>query len=86
MASLTDSQRQFWAAHLGLTEAQLAAKSSSELLQLFNDKQFQPKVTPAAAIAAPSAPSALYNQAEAASAVAAINSLRNAIKNAGITL
>lgn len=41
---------------------------------------------PAAAIAAPTAPGSVYVQAEAQSAVAAINAIRTALKDAGITL
>lgn len=40
----------------------------------------------AAAVAAPTAPGAAYSQAEAQSAVAAINAMRVALKSAGITL
>lgn len=43
-------------------------------------------VAKAAAIAAPTAPGAAYVQAEAASAVAAINAIRTALANIGITL
>lgn len=43
------------------------------------------EVVQAAAIAAPNAPGAAYLQADAASAVAAINSIRTALSNFGIT-
>jgi hypothetical protein len=43
-------------------------------------------VARAAAIAAPTAPSAAYSQAEAQSMKTAVDALRTAIKNAGITL
>lgn len=42
-------------------------------------------VTQASAISAPPSPSAAYNQSEAQQAVDAINSLRLALKNIGIT-
>lgn len=42
-------------------------------------------VVQASAIAAPSTPGATYSQSEAQSAVTAINSIRTAIKNFGIT-
>lgn len=42
-------------------------------------------VVQAGAIAAPTAPGAAYSQAEAQSAVAAINAIRTALQNIGIT-
>lgn len=43
-------------------------------------------VVRAAAIASPPAPSALYSQAEAVATKTAIDAIRNALKNVGITL
>jgi len=42
-------------------------------------------VVQASAISAPSAPGAIYSQSEAASAVTAINSIRTALTNIGVT-
>lgn len=44
------------------------------------------QVSQAAAITAPTSPSAAYSQAEAQSAVTAINSIRTVLQNLGFTL
>lgn len=54
------------------------------LARITEDKRLAPDKS--AAIAAPTAPGAVYLQAEAQSAVAAINAIRTALTKHGITL
>jgi hypothetical protein len=55
--------------------------SAGDIMSVYGE----PPVAQAVAINAPSTPGVAYVQAEAQSAVTAINSIRNALKNFGIT-
>lgn len=55
--------------------------STGDLMSVYGE----PPVAQAAAISAPSVPGAAYVQAEAQSAVNAINNIRNALQNFGVT-
>ena len=66
---------------LGTTTGTTIGTATTQKLGLFNATP----VVQASAISAPTTPGAVYAQSEAQSAVAAINSLRTAVKNIGIT-
>jgi|ERR1051326_4082952 hypothetical protein len=67
--------------HLGNTNGTKIGTATTQKLGFFNTTP----VVQAAAISAPASPGGLYAQSDAQSAVNAINSIRTAIKNIGIT-
>ena len=117
MATNEDLERLFYGGYLGLTDAQIAARSADQLRADFvangplnqtqlnaayarlnavntfvNGQRFgtvgfngNAAVGKAAAIATPSAPSAVYVQTEAQSMKTAVDAIRVALANVGIT-
>lgn len=89
VSSLQDIEKQFYEKYQAGGLSQLGSNNVFTGTNQFNGNigfGGNAPVAKAAAIAAPTAPGAAYAQAEAQSAVAAINAIRTALTNIGITL